>query len=66
MSDRPAIDTSLTVRSEDGMVLIEPGPVHGICGFTMILSQDRAKSLGYELIAAATRLLPATTKGGGE
>jgi hypothetical protein len=62
MSERPAVPANLTVRTEGDEVVIEPGSVHGTVGFTLTLSRDRAKALGYALIGAATRLLPATTK----
>jgi hypothetical protein len=64
MSDRPALPANLTVRTEGDEVIIEPAAVHGSIGFTLTLSRERAKALGYALIGAATRLLPETTKRG--
>ena len=66
MSDRPALATELFVRTQGDEIIVEPGPIHGSVGFTLILSKERAKSLAYELIGAATRLLPPTTKAGTE
>lgn len=66
LPDRPALPANLTVRTEGDEVIVEPAAVHGCVGFTLTLSRKGAKSLGYALIGAATRLLPATTKGDGQ
>ena len=62
LPERPPLPANCTVRTDGDEVILEPAAVHGTVGFTLILSRDGARSLGYALISASTRLLPATTK----
>lgn len=62
--DRPAVDSELAVRVEDGSVIIEPSPVYGVIGFTVHLTKEGARQLGHKLIGAATQAMRPTVNGG--
>ena len=55
------LSAKFSVRIENGKVLLEPNPINGVKGFTMILSSNAAKKLGHELISAAVRAASPTT-----
>lgn len=57
------IETKLETRWEDGRVIIEPPPVHGVRGFTLSLSPDAAKKLGYRLVSESIHALSPTCGG---
>ena len=59
--DAKPLPGNLEVRVEDNAVILEPGPVHGVRGFTLYLTRSEATSLGHRLISAAVGLLPPTT-----
>ena len=62
LPERPALPAGLSVRTEDGQVVMEPAEVHGTVGFSLYLSRERANALGHALIRAAVALLPPTVK----
>ena len=64
LPDRPAIPGRCEVRTEGGLVLLEPQEVHGVKGFTVYLTREAADNLGHRLIRAAVQLRQPTTKTG--
>ena len=42
--------------------LIEPPEIHGVRGFEIRLTPDRARRLGHSLIGAATQAMPVAAK----
>lgn len=56
------IDQAIEVRVDGDSVVVEPPEVHGVRGFEIRLTPDRARRLGHTLISAATQAMPATTK----
>lgn len=59
-------DHELEVRADADMVIMEPPPIYGVRGFSVYLTSEQAKKLGYKLISAAVKALPPTVKGSGE
>lgn len=53
---------AIEVRVDKNEVIVEPPEIHGVRGFEVRLSPDRARQLGHSLIGAATQAMPATTK----
>lgn len=56
----------IDVRVEGPVIIMEPPEVHGVHGFSVYLTSEQAKKLGYKLISAAVKALPPTVKGSGE
>lgn len=55
----------IEVRHEGDTVIMEPPAIHGTKGFSVYMTSDQAKALGYKLIGASTKTLGPTTKTGG-
>lgn len=53
---------AIEVRVDKNEVIVEPPEIHGVRGFEIRLSPDRARQLGHSLIGAATQAMPSTTK----
>lgn len=53
---------AIEIRVDGGEVVVEPPEVHGVRGFEIRLTPDRARRLGHSLISAATQAMPPTTK----
>lgn len=66
MSGDVYLATHTEVRTEEGRVILETAPVHNVRGFTLSLSPDAAKKLGYKLIGEFVRSLPPTCGGSGQ
>ncbi len=56
----------VSVRIENGEILIEPGQVRGVACFTVHLTGPGARALATKLLGAAVRLMPPTCGGGSD
>lgn len=52
----------LEVRVAGETVVIEPPEIHGVRGFEIILSPDRARQLGHSLIVLSMQAMPRKKK----
>ncbi len=52
---------AIEVRVDGHEVIVEPPEVHGVRGFEIRLTPDRARAFGHSLISAATQAMPPTT-----
>lgn len=52
------LDQAIEVRVEGETVVIEPPEIHGVRGFEIRLTPDRARRLGHTLIGASTQAMP--------
>ena len=60
------METKIHVRTENGAVVMEPGPWPGVQGvlFSVSISPARAMELGHQLISASTVAMEMTCKTG--
>lgn len=56
------VEQAIQVRVDGDRVVIEPPEIHGVRGFEIRLTPDRARRLGHSLISAATQAMPSTTR----
>lgn len=61
MSDVTHIQ-AIEVRVDGHEVVVEPPEIHGVRGFEVRLTPDRARRLGHSLISAATQAMLPTTR----
>ncbi len=52
----------IEVRVDKNEVVVEPPEIHGVRGFEVRLTPERARAFGHSLISAATQAMPTTTK----
>lgn len=53
---------AIEVRVDRNEVVVEPPEIHGVRGFTVRLTPERARAFGHSLISAATQAMPSTTR----